>query len=299
MKNVPHITVCVCTYQRPLLLRQLLEALAQQVTDGQFTFSVVVADNDASEAARPVVMECQSALPLQVEYVVESRQNIALARNAALARASGDYVAFIDDDEFPIPAWLRLLLATCEQHGAEGVLAPVEPQFEPGTPDWVRRGGFYQRPRHRTGYVMPWTECRTGNVLLRREILAGIPEPFRPEFGSGGEDQDFFRRMMEEGRRFIWCDEAVAYEAVPASRCKMPFLLKRALLRGRNTLRHREGRRKNLLKSCVALPLYAILLPFCLLAGFHWFMKYLIKSADHMGRLLAALRLNPVQTREM
>lgn len=296
---LPHITVCICTFRRPQLLGRLLDELARQDIGGRFTYSVVVADNDAGGSGRDVVQERARATGLSIIYTIEPRQNIALARNAALAKATGDYVAFIDDDEFPQPTWLRLLLQTCEGCGADGVLGPVEPHFEPEPPAWVRRAGLYQRPRHRTGYVMPWPECRTGNVLLRRSILAGIGEPFRAEFGSGGEDQDFFRRMVEHGHRFIWCDEAVAYEVIPPRRWQVPFLLKRALLRGRNTFRHPRGRWKNVLKSAVAVPLYLVALPICLLLGFPCFMRYLTKTADHLGRLLAALRINPVEVRDM
>ena len=95
-----HLSVCICTYKRPQLLKRLLETLEKQETDG-FTFSVVVADNDEGRSAEPVVLEfsAQSAIP--VTYCMESEQNISLARNRAIANASGDFIAFIDDDEFP------------------------------------------------------------------------------------------------------------------------------------------------------------------------------------------------------
>ena len=76
-------------------------------------------------------------------------------------------------------------------------------------------------------------------------------------------------------------------------------MLNRALLRGRNSFRHRKGRLVNLLKSAVAVPAYTLVLPVLLLAGQHLFMKYLVKLTDHFGRLLALVRLNPVRERRM
>jgi hypothetical protein len=180
-----------------------------------------------------------------------------------------------------------------------GVLGPVKPYFEEQPPGWLVRGGFYQRPSHATGFVMPWQECRTGNVLLRRSIMDGSEPVFRAEFGAGGEDQDFFRRMMERGHRFIWCDEAVAHEVIPPSRWSRRFMLHRALLRGRNTFRHKKDRLRNLVKSMIAVPAYAMALPVLFFAGHHRFMKYLVKLADHIGRLLASVGLNPVTERQM
>ena len=296
---VPHISVCVCTYRRAAMLHRLLRDLAGQETGGRFTYSVVVADNDAERSAAAAVEAARSETALPIEYVAEPRRNIALARNASVAAARGEYIAFIDDDEFPRVTWLADLLAACDALGVDGVLGPVEPYFVVAPPAWVKRAGFYQRPRHATGKPLAWAECRTGNVLFRRAILADDPEPFRAEFGSGGEDQDFFRRMIARGCRFAWCDEAVVQELVPASRCRAKFLFRRALLRGRNTFRHPEGRWRNVLKSCLAAPAYLLALPFCLLGGFHLFMRYLVKSGDHAGRLLAVCRIHPVAERDM
>jgi len=297
--KLPHITVCICTCGRPVLLARLLRELARQETEGRFTFSVVVADNDAAQSGRETVEQAAKQYPVDLLYVVEPERNIALARNRALSQAQGDFLAFIDDDEFPVSRWLLELFQAGEAQQVSGVLGPVKPHFEERPPSWVLKGGFYVRQSHPTGFLMPWQECRTGNVLIRRSILEASEPPFRPEFGTGGEDQDFFRRMIQKGHRFIWCDEAVAYEVVPSSRWSRRFMLNRALLRGRNSFRHRKGRLVNLLKSAVAVPAYTLVLPVLLLAGQHLFMKYLVKLTDHFGRLLALVRLNPVRERRM
>jgi len=299
MPEKPLISICVCTFRRLELLAKLLESLARQETDGLFTFAVVLADNDAQESARTPVSGLAAPLDFPLHYCVEPCKNIALARNRALANATGGFVVFIDDDEFPVSRWLVNLFLTCQSAGVAGVLGPVKPHFDPRAPGWIIKGGFYDRPTHPTGFALSWPECRTGNVLFRRDILDPAEPAFRPEFGTGGEDQDFFRRMIQKGHRFIWCDEAVAFEVVPPARWSRRFLLNRALLRGRNSFRHEKGRVWNLLKSAVAVPAYALALPVLLVAGQHYFMKYLVKLADHAGRLLASVGLNPVHERPM
>lgn len=300
---MPHITVCVCTYQRPVLLERLLRAVALQESKGAFSFSVVVADNDAAGSGRATADQCAAECGLEIRYTLEPRKNIAHARNLAVAKARGDFVAFIDDDEFPVKDWLWNLFQVCERHQVVGVLGPVKPHFDEPPPAWVVKGGFYDRPTHPTGFEMPWPECRTGNVLLRRAILGDGRNPsalpFRPEFGTGGEDQDFFRRMIAQGHRFLWCDEAVAYEVVPPARWSRRFMLSRALLRGKNSFRQGGHRARNLAKALAAVPLYTIALPVLFVAGHHHFMKYLVKLVDHAGRLLAAAGLNPADERRM
>jgi succinoglycan biosynthesis protein ExoM len=290
---LPHISVCICTYRRPKLLQYLLEKLRSQEVNGQFGFSVVVTDNDRLKSAAGVVSEFRSC-GIEITYSVEPEQNIALARNRALANAKGDFIAFIDDDEFPANDWLLKLFQTCRTHAVAGVLGPVIPYFEQDPPEWVIKGKFNDRPRHETGFKIEWNEGRTGNLLFKREILDGMNPVFLPEFGSGGEDRNFFQRVTEDGHRFVWCNEAVAYEWVPAIRWKRTFMVRRALLRGKMALNHRRGL-GDLAKSLVALVGYGLALPVFLVIGHHFFMKYLIRACDHAGKLLAFANINPVR----
>jgi succinoglycan biosynthesis protein ExoM len=276
------------------MLERLLQALSTQESNDEFTFSVVVVDNDAGESARQTVEVFASTSSFRISYHVEPRQSIPLARNRALARAEGDYIAFIDDDEFPGSDWLQKLFRTCQSYQVSGVLGPVRPHFESPPPRWVVRGRFCDRPEHETGRVMHWDECRTGNVLFRRELLNVLDVPFNPQFGSG-EDKDFFMRLTEQGRVFIWCNEAPVYEAVPPSRCTRGYMLRRALWRGNNIVKRRVGRLNLFARSAVAVPLYALALPALMIFGQHWFMRYCIKLCDHLGRMLALIGLNPVR----
>src|SRR5207245_11457920 len=156
---------------RPRFLKRLLEELAGQDTQGLFTYSVIVADNDVLESANKVVSEFVATASLEIKYCVEPQQNISLTRNRALENARGDYIAFIDDDEIPISNWLLVLYMTCNEHEVDGVLGPVKPSFEQEPPKWVVRGGFYDRPTYPTGLVIGWKQGRTGNVIMRRGIF--------------------------------------------------------------------------------------------------------------------------------
>jgi glycosyltransferase involved in cell wall biosynthesis len=288
-----HIAVCICTYKRPDCLQRLLEGLSNQETAGLFTYSVVVVDNDRLRSGETVVLDFAATSSIRVRYEVEPQQNIALARNRAIESAEGDFVAFFDDDQFPTERWLLTLFAALRKFGVDGVLGPVKPHFDVKPPQWVVKGGFYDRPSYPTGLVIDGKKGRTGNVLLKRELFANLAQPFRPEFRTG-EDQDFFRRMINEGHVFIWCHEAMAYEVVPPIRWKRGFMLRRALLRGATAIVQPTFGVSDIVKSIVALPTYAAAMPLALLLGHHRFMSLLIKFFDHLGKVLALLGIKPV-----
>lgn len=278
-----HICVCVCTYKRPELLRRSLTALGAQETGGRFTYSIVVVDNDNLESARAIVSEIARTAPIAMSYDVEPRQNIALARNRALEQATGDFLAFIDDDEEPRADWLRRLIEAAQLYAADGVLGPVTPRFVSPPPDWVIRGRCFEPPALATGTWLRWHQTRSGNVLLRRRSISDPQHRFRSEYGFGGEDVDFFRRLMGGGQRFVWCREALVYESVPPERCSRRYLLRRALLRGRAP--YNQG--WPVVISLLAVPAYALVLPFLFVCRSRGFMRALISTCDHLGRILA------------
>jgi glycosyltransferase involved in cell wall biosynthesis len=292
--RVPNVCICICTYKRPDILGRLLDALKVQKTEGRFTCSILVVDNDKHESGKSTVERFASENSVSVKYLVEQRQNIALARNKAVANAEGEYLAFIDDDEIPPPSWLLTLFCARERFNADGALGPVKPQFDNTPPDWIIDGKFYERRSYPTGFVIDGPKGRTGNVILKKSIFDYPDPPFRPEFITG-EDQDFFRRMIEKGHVFIWCDEAVAYEVIPPVRWSRRFMLKRALLRGEITLLHPSFGAREILKSVVAVPLYAILAPLALSGGQGKCMLCLVKMCDHLGKLLALVGIHPVK----
>jgi succinoglycan biosynthesis protein ExoM len=293
MPGKAHISVCMCTYKRPELLRRALDAICEQQTDGLFTFSIVVCDNDRQRSAEHLVSEFAANSTITVEYCVEPQQSIALARNRALQNATGDYIAFIDDDEFPIKCWLLILFNALTKYKVDGVLGPVKPHFNDVPPEWVTKGRFYERPSYPTGFVIDWKKGRTGNLLMRSRILAGCEPWFRPEFRTG-EDQEFFRRMIEKGYVFIWCHEAVSHEIIQPMRWKVNFMLRRALLRGAHSLLYPDFGVLQIAQSILAVPTYIAALPFALLLGYHCGIDLLVRLCDHLGRLLALLGFNPV-----
>jgi succinoglycan biosynthesis protein ExoM len=289
-----HISVCVCSYKRLGLLKRLLACLDGQDTGGRFTYSIVVADNDHLKSSKVVVSEFSATSTVPIKYCVEPYQNIPLARNKAVENADGDFIAFIDDDEFPVNNWLLALFDTCNQYNVDGVLGPVRRHFDEKPPKWLAKSDLYERRINPTGTKVHWLEARTGNVLVKKEVFTVGESPFRPEFRARS-DQDFFRRKIEQGRNFIWSADAVAYEIVPPARWKRTYMLRKALLYGHSAHLLPICGPLNIAKSFIAVPVYTVALPLAFVLGQHRFMTLLVKLFHHLGKLLALLGINLIR----
>jgi succinoglycan biosynthesis protein ExoM len=289
-----NISVCIATYRRPERLRALLDDL---VTQELLPFEIVVVDNDSAASARVVVEERQrrgARCPLH--YDVQTEKNISLTRNRTVAMASGDWMAFIDDDERAPTAWLRQLADTASQYAADGVLGPVVPVVPAAAPAWLRRGDFYSWARMPTGTVVPPNRLRFGNVLLRARLLTTHGAPFDPAYGlTGGEDGDLLARLANSGARLVWCDEAIVTEPVEAARLSLRWLLRRALRGGQDFARHTfagrygrpttAGRLRFVTCAIAQLALAALLALLSWPFGRHRAARWLLKAAANLGKL--------------
>lgn len=281
------VTIIVCTYRRPNLLRQLLDSLRVQEVQG-VQGKICIVDNDAMQSARAVVAAMADGYPWPLHYHVQPVKNIARTRNLGLAQVDTDYVAFIDDDEVATPQWLASLLQTARTGSAELVFGPVVPVYPQGMAPWLIAGGFYERPRHVSGSEVPLLEARTGNVLIKASVLGQGALCFDEALGlSGGEDYAFFQQLYCEGVTALWSDEAVVTEEVPLERAEPRWLLKRSFRIGsvEACLVRRSGRvgqvARVLLKACYLAGKNAVLL-----------LPYPCRSKQYNFRLLRNLAIS-------
>ncbi|MGB3388005.1 MAG: glycosyltransferase family 2 protein [Pseudaminobacter sp.] len=224
------IDVCVCTYRRRELEDTLLSIGAVEVPPNAVV-RVVVADNDTEPSARDLVYALAARLPFDAIYVHCPASNISIARNACLESASGDVIAFIDDDSTASRQWLVELTAVMAATGADAVLGPVHAVYSPNAPGWMRRGDV-----HSTRPVFVDGEIRTGysgNVMLRRSSPRLHGRRFNPALGrTGGEDTEYFTQLHRAGGHIAFAPQAVVDEPVPEHRARFSWLLQRRFRSG-------------------------------------------------------------------
>ena len=295
-----HICVCVCTYKRPEMLLNLLSKIEEQETNNLFHYSLVIVDNDRFESARKPVESYAQHSNLQIRYFVELEQNISLARNKALENSIGDFIALIDDDEYPSKTWLlELYNAFFAYKPNGGVLGPVIPYYPEGTPKWLIKSKICDRPNHPTGTELNWNQTRAGNVLLSRAIFMEGPFLFDPKLGrNGGEDKELFKRIMDHGYSCIWCHEAEVYEVVYPARWKLSFYLYRSILNGGDAGREHSKKSFFYLIRCLGSFLFFFtLLLFSIFIGKHYIYKYFIRVAYDFARIMGCFHITLITVR--
>lgn len=236
---MPDVIVLVPTFRRPRSLERLLLALESLQTKA--AVRVLVADNDAErhEGFDLCLRLIERGYTWPLETFVAHDRGIAQVRNALVERALKkpfDFIAMLDDDEWPQDDWLDSFLAAQLQTGADALQGRVTKVFDREPSVWAQSEGRGQT--NRLNIAIPLIEG-TGNTLIARRCVESLQRPyFDPEFAlTGGEDRDFFVRLQRDGRKFARAGEAVAFEHVPASRATLKWTLSRAYRIGNSDMR--------------------------------------------------------------
>ncbi len=280
----PRVSVCMNTYKRPPLLDVAVDHLLRQAVD--FEFEIIVVDNDATGSGRAAVeaqMERAGRLGIGLRYEIEPIQNIAMARNRAVAAGTGELVAFVDDDERAEPGWLAALVSALEATNVDGVFGPVLPEYPDAFPRWIAEADFLPRMRFETGTPIPALQCRSGNALLVRDQLVCREGPFDQTYGlTGGEDSDLFGFMEEQGARFAWADDAIVHELQGMDRADWKFYVRRAYRSGWGRM-NRARAERGFLRG--VLPVLGLALPSLLRLSFE--SRRAVGNPRAMGVLIA------------
>lgn len=218
---LPATTVAVCTRERPDHLAACLESIERlEVAD----LEVIVVDNAPSTSATKDLVTRRFP---QFHYVLEPRPGLDRARNRAIAEASGEVIAYTDDDVVVDPGWAGALAQVfADQPGVTAVTGLVAPyELETEAQVWFETyGGFGRGFRKRT-FAVSADDCRfhagpggfgTGaNMAFRREVFDRIGG-FDPALDvgtptNGGGDLEMFFRVLHEGGALAYEPGAIVF----------------------------------------------------------------------------------------
>lgn len=178
----PLVSVIVPVYNGERFLACALDSVVAQEHRPIDLIVVNDGSRDGSEAIARSYTE--------VRLIRQPNQGVAAARNAGIAAARGDFIAFLDQDDCWTKDKLRIQVRYLQQNPRVGyVLARQKMFLEPGTvpPPWVRRELL---DRDQVGYL-------PGAMMVRRFVFEQIGT-LNPRFRSG-DDSDWFARAKDAG----------------------------------------------------------------------------------------------------
>lgn len=231
------VFVAALTYRRPEMLSILLEKLSALQHPTGWKVGFLIVDNDDYAGAKALVEAYAPRFePGALDYVVEPEPGIPFGRNRALDEATArgaKLLAFIDDDEYPEPDWLRELVSHYEETGAVLTGGPVR-LLPPDYPTGMWRQLLAKSMVSYSGFMRAWFARRarngrllavvTNNWLGNVEWINDKQLRFDPALcDTGGDDAAFFLNVKERGGKVSWCERAIVNEHLPPGRLSVRY----------------------------------------------------------------------------
>lgn len=205
------ISVIVCTRNRASSIRTCLDSIVCAARKfGLGDIEIVVINNGSTDATQNILEEWAGNQPLKVVVFLEPKPGLSVARNAGLRQASGNIIAFTDDDCIMEEDYFIDLT----RH-YEGETDPVirggrvelgDPADLPITIKTDNDPAYWAAPDHPAGFI------HGANFTFRREVFELLGD-FDEELGAGtpfpGEDLDYLVRAAAAGVKIHYVPDMV------------------------------------------------------------------------------------------
>lgn len=234
----PYLSVIICTYNREVYIRGLLESLTVQDFD-ETDFEIVFVNNNSTDNTEVVCNIFKSKYPqINFNYFVEKKQGLSHARNKGIIESKGEIIIFIDDDALACKNYLKVIS-----------------EFFRAKPDVIAAGGKIlpkyesQRPKWMTIFLEPvMSVINLGNKIKSfpknkfpiganmyfRKLIFNEVGFFNTNLGRtgkkmlGGEEKDIFNKIRSKGYDIFYIPDSYIYHIIPDSRLTEGFIKKQA-----------------------------------------------------------------------
>jgi GT2 family glycosyltransferase len=221
----PKVSVIICTHNGARTIADTCHALGRLdypdweaivVDDGSTDNTAVIARELGFRVISTSSRGLSSALPGRENgsdwVITKSNRGLSNARNLGLAAATGEIVAYVDDDAYPDPHWLRYLAAAFLRPRTEHCAGVGGPNLAP-TGDGPIADCVAHAPGGPIHVLLTNSEAEHipgCNMAFRKVALKAIGG-FDPQFHVAGDDVDVCWRLQKEGWTLGFSPAAVVW----------------------------------------------------------------------------------------
>ncbi len=120
--NRPLISVIIPVYKVEAYLEFCIDSVLNQTFQD---FELILVD-DGSPDSCPEICDRYAAAHARVQVIHQKNRGLSAARNTGIGHASGDYLCFIDSDDYVYPCYLEHLYRAVKETGADMAVCQIQ-----------------------------------------------------------------------------------------------------------------------------------------------------------------------------
>jgi glycosyltransferase involved in cell wall biosynthesis len=268
------LSITICTYNRAEYLKNALASLAKQSLAKE-SYEVVVINNNSSDETESVSLSFEKNNPeINFQYVIERRQGLSFARNRGIEVASGDYIAFIDDDAIANTNYAASIVEALDTYQDFSALGgKVIPFYDAGVElKWLSKYVWGMVAKVDLGeQVKPFTKKYPAgcNMVFRKSIFEEIGL-FDTELANRCDDRYIFSQVKKYGLKVLYDPGVKVEHYIPEQRVTEAGIVKLSKLNGSE---HRKLLRDSKLKQFAKFVDYVVKLGLSVILSLGFIVK--------------------------
>jgi glycosyltransferase involved in cell wall biosynthesis len=206
------ISIVICTRNRADSLARALDSICRAAQTWTMPWELVIVDNGSTDHTADVASSLAREASYQIRLVHEPRVGVSQAKNRGIREATGEWLAFTDDDCLVTPGWLPAIHRGFQLDSAVGLIAGRTELWDPTLfPHCVRTSAIEAEYRWPTG-----PEFMAGNNIALPARVFSIVGGFDERLGPGtraysAEDGDLVYRVLKAGFVGKYLPDALLY----------------------------------------------------------------------------------------
>lgn len=232
-------TVAICTYNGETRVPEVLDSLRSQANTNQFSWEILVVDNNSTDNTARLIREYQENWGdrVKLKYCFESQQGAAFARKRAIKEVRSPLVGFLDDDNVPSPDWVAAAYEFSLEHPKAGAYgSQIHGDFEVELPPKFERIVPFLAITERGSNPLKYTPEKrvlppsAGLVVRTQAWKESVPERCiltgrTPGNMLTGEDLEAISYIQQAGWE-IWYNPAMqVVHKIPRHRLEKEYLI--------------------------------------------------------------------------
>ena len=198
------VSMIIPVYNVRDYLRKCLDSVAAQTYKA---LEVIVVNDGSPDDSLEIILECTAKYPHFSCYTIENRGQGG-ARNYGMEQATGDYIMFLDSDDYIAPNCVEALVSAAESTGSDMVVANCYDVREDGSILDAYKNVYKsavtnlaQEPEILFNRVAPWGK------LYKRELLEGLQFACRVWY----EDMRLIPKLYLRASKVCYIEDALVY----------------------------------------------------------------------------------------